>query len=303
MSKTPLKILLLGKNGQVGWELQRALSLLGDLRALDRSTADLDAPESLRAVIRDYAPHVIVNAAAYTAVDKAESDCSGAQRVNAESVAIIAAEAKLLNAWLIHYSTDYVFNGSKDGAYVEDDTTAPLNAYGQTKREGELAIVASGCKYMIFRTSWVFASRGGNFAKTMLRLAAERDSLNVVADQIGAPTSAELIADVTALAIYRLQVDPALAARATGIYHLAASGMTSWHGYAQFVMSEAIKRGFMLKVTPDQVMPIPASAYPVPALRPLNSRLDTLKLRQLLNIELPDWRHHVLRLVHELPQP
>jgi len=303
MSETPVKILLLGKNGQVGWELQRALSPLGELHALDRSSANLDAPESLRDVIRGYAPNIIVNAAAYTAVDKAESDPDGAQRVNAESLAVIATEAKQLDAWLIHYSTDYVFNGSKDGAYREDDTTAPLNVYGKTKHEGELAIVASGCKYMIFRTSWVFASRGGNFAKTMLRLAGERDSLNVVADQIGAPTSAELIADVTALAIYRLQHDAALAEHASGIYHLAASGTTSWHGYAQFVIAAALQRGFVLKAGPEQVLPIPASAYPVPALRPLNSQLDTHKLRALLDIQLPDWRYHVQRLVDELPQP
>jgi dTDP-4-dehydrorhamnose reductase len=303
MSTSPLKILLLGKNGQVGWELQRALSPLGILSAHDRSTANLDDPESLRALIRDVAPDVIVNAAAYTAVDKAESDAAGAQRVNAESLAVIAAEIKQFDGWLIHYSTDYVFNGGKDGAYVEEDTTAALNVYGQTKREGELAIQASGCKHLILRTSWVYASRGGNFAKTMLRLAAERESLNVVADQIGAPTSAELIADVTALAIYRLQHDAELATRASGIYHLAASGETSWHGYAQFVIGQASKRGFILKASPDNVNPIPASAYPVPATRPLNSRLDTHKLKNLLKIQLPDWRYHVQRLVDELPLP
>lgn len=295
-----LKILLLGKNGQVGWELQRALSPLGELRACDRSEANLDDPESLRQLVRDYAPDVIVNAAAYTAVDKAESDIESATRINTLSLAVLAEETKRLNGWLIHYSTDYVFDGTKDGFYQENDATAPLSVYGQTKRDGEAAIVASGCKHLIFRTSWVFASRGGNFAKTMLRLAAERDSLNVVADQFGAPTSAELIADVTALAIYRLQHDAALAASASGIYHLVASGETSWHGYAQFVIAEAIQLGATLKTQSDLVNPIPASAYPVPAARPQNSRLDTTKLRAQFDIQLPNWQYHVQRLVREL---
>lgn len=295
-----LKILLLGKNGQVGWELQRALSPLGELRACDRTEANLDDPESLRHLVRDYAPHIIVNAAAYTAVDKAESDKESARRVNTQSLAVLAEEIKQLNGWLIHYSTDYVFDGRKEESYVESDTTGPLSVYGQTKLDGELAITASGCQHLIFRTSWVFASRGGNFAKTMLRLAAERDSLNVVADQFGAPTSAELIADVTALSIYRLQHDTNLAAKASGIYHLVASGETSWHGYAQFVITEAIKCGAFFKVQPEQVGSIPASAYPVPAARPQNSRLNTNKLRQLLNIQLPPWQYHVKRMVQEL---
>ncbi|AXI04759.1 dTDP-4-dehydrorhamnose reductase [Aquirhabdus parva] len=297
-----LKILLLGKNGQVGWELQRALSPLGELRAYDRSVANLDDPESLRELIREYAPHVIVNAAAYTAVDKAESDVDSAKRINALSVAVLAEESKRLDGLLIHYSTDYVFDGHKESPYVETDTTAPLSVYGQTKRDGEIAIATSGCKHLIFRTSWVFASRGGNFAKTMLRLAAERESLNVVADQFGAPTSAELIADVTALAIYRLHHDAALAEKASGIYHLVASGETSWHGYAQFVIAEAIKLGRSLKTTPTEVHPIPASAYPVPAARPHNSRLQTQKLQNLLGIKLPNWQYHVQRLIHELVQ-
>jgi len=295
-----LKILLLGKNGQVGWELQRALSPLGELRACDRTEANLDDPESLRQLIRDYAPHIIVNAAAYTAVDKAESDKESAHRINTQSLAVLAEEIKQLNGWLIHYSTDYVFDGRKEGSYVESDMTAPLSVYGQTKLDGELAITASGCKHLIFRTSWVFASRGGNFAKTMLRLAAERDSLNVVADQFGAPTSAELIADITALSIYRLQHDAALAAQASGIYNLVAAGETSWHGYAQFVIAEAIQCGASFKVQPEQVGSIPASAYPVPAARPQNSRLNTNKLRQLLNIQLPPWQYHVKRMVQEL---
>ncbi len=293
------KILLLGKNGQVGWELQRALSPLGELIACDRSQANLDDPESLRALVQRHAPQFIVNAAAYTAVDKAESDVDSAYRVNAESLRVLAEEARRLGAWLIHYSTDYVFDGSKGSAYLEDDPTAPLNVYGKSKRDGEEAIAASGCHHLILRTSWVFARRGNNFAKTMLRLAAERERLSVVADQIGAPTSAELIADVTALAIYRLQSDSTLAARASGIYHLVAGGETSWHGYAQYVIGEATTYGYPLKVQAADVEPIPSSAYPVPALRPKNSRLSTQKLQALLGITLPDWQYHVQRLVTE----
>ncbi len=295
-----MKILLLGKNGQVGWELQRALSPLGELCAYDRSEANLDDPESLRQLVRDYAPDVIVNAAAYTAVDKAESDFASAHRVNAQALAVLAEEIKRYNGWLIHYSTDYVFDGCKSGFYLENDPTAPLSVYGQTKHAGELAIAASGCQYLIFRTSWVFASRGSNFAKTMLRLAAERDSLNVVADQFGAPTSAELIADITALTLYRLQHDPALATQASGIYHLAAAGETSWHGYAQFVIAEAQQCGARFKVQPEDVGAIPASAYPVPAARPQNSRLNTDKLSHFLNIQMPPWQYHVRRMVQEL---
>jgi dTDP-4-dehydrorhamnose reductase len=295
-----MKILLLGKNGQVGWELQRALSPLGELRSCDRSEANLDDPDSLRQLIRDFVPNIIVNAAAYTAVDKAESDVESARRVNTQAVAVLAEETKRSNGWLIHYSTDYVFDGSKAGFYLENDPTAPLSVYGQTKHAGELAIAASGCQYLVFRTSWVFASRGGNFAKTMLRLAAERDSLNVVADQFGAPTSAELIADITALAIYRLQHDAALAARASGVYHLVAAGATSWHEYAQFVIAEALQCGATFKVQPEQVGAIPASTYPVPAKRPQNSRLNTEKLSHLLNIQMPSWQYHVRRMVQEL---
>jgi dTDP-4-dehydrorhamnose reductase len=300
LSDLILKILLLGKNGQVGWELQRALSPLGELRACDRSEANLDNPESLRQLVRDFAPDVIVNAAAYTAVDKAESDIESAHRINTQSLAVLAEETKRLNGWLIHYSTDYVFDGTKETPYLESDHTAPLSVYGQTKRDGEVAIAASGCEYLIFRTSWVFASRGSNFAKTMLRLATERESLNVVADQFGAPTSAELIADVTALAIYRIDHDPHLAAHASGIYHLVASGKTSWHGYAQFVITEATNGGAILKVHAEDVDAIPASAYPVPAARPQNSCLNTEKLRHTFNIQLPSWQYHVKRMVQEL---
>ena len=295
-----MKILLLGKDGQVGWELQRALAPLGELVACGRAEADLEDLDALRAKVRTEQPDVIVNAAAYTAVDKAESDVARARRINAEAVALLAAEARALDAWLVHYSTDYVFEGSKAGAYREDDPTAPQSVYGATKREGEEAILAAGCRHLVLRTSWVFATRGGNFAKTMLRLANDREELKVVADQVGAPTSAELIADVTALCLYRLAHDPALAARASGIYHLVAGGDTSWHAYARFVISEALAHGQVLKATPERVLPIPGSAYPTPAKRPANSRLATDKLRATFGLHLPPWEVHVRRLVAEL---
>ncbi|WP_455230102.1 dTDP-4-dehydrorhamnose reductase [Geopseudomonas aromaticivorans] len=295
-----MKILLLGKNGQVGWELQRALAPLGQVHAYDRNHADLNQPASLASLVEHLQPQVIVNAAAYTAVDKAESDQAGARRVNAESVAVLAAAAQKCGAWLVHYSTDYVFDGRKTGAYKEDDATAPLSVYGQTKLEGEQAIQASGCKHLILRTSWVYAARGGNFAKTMLRLAAEREELRVVADQIGAPTSAELIADVTALMLQRLSHDQALADQASGIYHLVAAGETSWHGYAQFVIAKAAAFGMSLKTAPAKILPISTGEYPVPARRPANSRLDTDKLQRTFGLHLPEWEFHAERMLQEI---
>lgn len=295
-----MKILLLGKNGQVGWELQRALAPLGQVHAYDRNHADLNQPASLVSLVEQLQPQVIVNAAAYTAVDKAESDQAGARRVNAESVAVLAAAAQKSGAWLVHYSTDYVFDGRKTGAYKEDDATAPLSVYGQTKLEGEQAIQASGCKHLILRTSWVYAARGGNFAKTMLRLAAEREELRVVADQIGAPTSAELIADVTALMLQRLSHDQALADQASGIYHLVAAGETSWHGYAQFVIAKAAAFGMPLKTAPAKILPISTEEYPVPARRPANSRLDTDKLKRTFGLHLPEWEYHAERMLQEI---
>ena len=295
-----MKILLLGKDGQVGWELQRALAPLGQVVAWGRAEADLEDLDALGERVRLEKPQVIVNAAAYTAVDKAESDVGRARRINTEAVALLAALARELDAWLVHYSTDYVFDGAKDGDYREDDPTGPQSVYGATKREGEEAIGAAACRHLVFRTSWVFATRGGNFAKTMLRLAQDREELNVVADQIGAPTSAELIADVTALCLYRLAHDPVLAARASGIYHLVAAGQTSWHQYARFVIGEAQRLGWQLKAVPEGVLPIPGSAYPTPARRPANSRLNTRKLQATFGVYLPPWENHVRRLVAEL---
>jgi dTDP-4-dehydrorhamnose reductase len=294
------KILLLGANGQVGWELQRSLAPLGELTACTREQADFTRPQSLARLVEQARPQVIVNAAAYTAVDKAESDEATARQVNAESVGVLARAAAECGAWLVHYSTDYVFDGEATTPYKESDPTHPLSAYGRTKLEGEQAVQASGCKHLILRTSWVYAARGNNFAKTMLRLAAERDELKVVADQFGAPTSAELIADVTALILQRLGLDTGLAKTASGIYHLAAAGETSWHAYAQYVIAYALQRGNALKVKPERIQAIGTADYPVPARRPTSSRLDITKLQQTFDLHLPDWRLHMDRMLHEL---
>jgi dTDP-4-dehydrorhamnose reductase len=294
-----MKILLLGKNGQVGWELQRSLSPLAEVIALDRQTVDglcgdLSDLDSLRATIRQVKPDVIVNAAAYTAVDKAESEPELADRVNALASQAMAEEALTLNAWLIHYSTDYVFSGSGQTPWQEDDAVAPVNHYGASKLAGEQAITASGCKHLIFRTSWVYGARGNNFAKTMLRLAKDRETLNVIADQIGAPTGADLIADVTALAIQKVIQHPELG----GMYHLAAGGEVSWHGYASHVIDFARSHGEQLAVT--AINPIDTTAYPTPARRPLNSRLNTQKLRDSFSLHLPDWQSGVTRMLMEV---
>lgn len=294
-----MKILLLGKNGQVGWELQRALAPLGELVALDRHpvgslSGDLSDLDALRATIRQVKPDVIVNAAAYTAVDKAESDIELADRVNGLATQVMAQEAATLGAWLVHYSTDYVFSGEGLTPWRETDAVSPVNHYGASKLAGEQAIVASGCKHLIFRTSWVYAARGNNFAKTMLRLAKDRETLGVIADQIGAPTGAELIADVTAQAIGQVLLRPELA----GLYHLAAAGEVSWHGYASHVIDFAKANGEALAVT--AINPIDTTAYPTPARRPLNSRLDTQKLRDNFSLHLPDWQSGVTRMLREV---
>jgi len=293
-----MKLLLLGKDGQLGWELQRSLASLGEVHACGRTEADFGDPESLRALVRRVGPDVIVNAAAYTAVDKAESEAGLARSVNALAPGVLAEEAAALGAWLVHYSTDYVFDGSKDGAWVETDATNPLSVYGRTKCEGEERIRASGARHLILRTSWVFAPKGGNFAKTMLRLAKEREELKVVADQFGAPTGAELLADATALALYRIAAGGADSL--SGTYHLAAAGATSWHAYAQHVLEQAHSHGAVLKARPEQVLPIAASAFPTPARRPANSRLDSSKFCTSFGLRMPDWRLHVNRLVAEL---
>lgn len=294
-----MKILLLGKNGQVGWELQRSLTPLGELIALDRQVVDglcgdLSDLDALRSTIRQVKPDVIVNAAAYTAVDKAESETDLADRVNGQASKVMAEEAEMLGAWLIHYSTDYVFSGQGSTPWQETDAVAPVNQYGASKLAGEQAIIASGCKYLIFRTSWVYAARGNNFAKTMLRLAKDRETLSVIADQIGAPTGADLIADVTALAILQAVKRDEL----VGIYHLASGGEVSWHGYASHVIKFARANGEALAVT--AVNPIETTAYPTPARRPLNSRLNTQKLRDKFCLHLPDWQSGVTRMLREV---
>jgi len=294
-----MNILLLGKNGQVGWELQRSLSVLGELVALDRHSdpcGDLGQPERLAETVRALRPDVIVNAAAHTAVDKAESEADLARTLNATAPAALAQAAAETGAWLVHYSTDYVFDGSGTRPWQEDDATGPLGVYGQTKLEGEQAIAASGCRHLIFRTSWVYAARGGNFARTMLRLAQERERLTVIDDQRGAPTGADLIADVTAHAIRAAMQRPEL----SGLYHLVAGGETSWHGYASHAIARARALRPELAWKVAEIAPVPTSAFPTPARRPLNSRLDTRKLQQAFGLNLPHWQQGVDRLLAEI---
>lgn len=294
-----MKILLFGKGGQVGWELQRSLAPLGELVALDFDSTDLHAdfsqPEALAATVEKVRPDVIVNAAAHTAVDKAESEPELARTLNATSPCVIAAAAQRTGALIVHYSTDYVFDGSGYQPWKEDDATAPLSVYGRTKLEGEQLVAARCLRHLIFRTSWVYAARGGNFAKTMLRLAKEREHLTVIDDQFGAPTGAELLADVTAHAIRDTLREPGKA----GLYHLVADGVTTWHGYARFVLAQAQAAGIELKAGPDAVAPVPTSAFPTPARRPGNSRLDTSKLRKTFGLQLPAWQDGVTRMLRE----
>ncbi|HEX6705396.1 MAG TPA: dTDP-4-dehydrorhamnose reductase [Albitalea sp.] len=299
-----MKILLFGKNGQVGWELQRALAPLGDLIALDRRgerglSGDLSNLDALAAMVRAVAPDVIVNAAAYTAVDRAEAEAGVAATINGAAPGVLAREAAARGAWLVHYSSDYVFDGSGDRPRDESSACSPLSVYGRTKLDGELAVVNGGAKHLIFRTSWIYAARGDNFARTMLRLAQERERLRVVADQVGAPTGAELIADVTAHALRMALRDPRLG----GLYHLAAGGDTSWHGYAKHVIEWARERGRPIRVAPDAIEPIASSDYPAAARRPLNSRLDTERLRHRFDLVLPDWRDGVNRMLAETLGP
>ena len=296
-----MRILLLGKDGQVGWELQRALAPLGEVVAPGRDdtgslAGDLGRPEALAGTVRTVAPDVIVNAAAYTAVDRAESEPEAAHAINALAPGVLAREAASLGAWLVHYSTDYVFDGSGNDPWAEDSPTGPLNVYGRTKLEGERHIRASGCRHLIFRTSWVYAARGGNFARTMLRLAEERDSLRVIDDQFGAPTGAELIADVTAHALRAARTDVGLA----GTYHLAAAGETTWHGYARHVITRARQAGRATRAGPDAILPITTDEFPTPARRPGNSRLDTSRLREAFDLVLPHWTTGVDRMLAEL---
>ena len=291
-----MKILLFGKDGQVGWELQRALAPLGELHALGSDGADFAAPESLAGTVRALRPDVVVNAAAYTAVDRAEAEPALARRINAEAPAVLAREAAAAGAWLVHYSTDYVFDGSGDTPRDEEAPTGPLNVYGQTKLEGEQAIRASGARHLVLRTSWVYGTRGGNFARTMLRLAQERDKLAVIDDQVGAPTGAELIADVSAHATRAIVAGSAPG----GTYHLVAAGETSWHGYACRVIEAARASGRPVKVAREAIAAVPSSEFVTAAERPKNSRLDTGKLRRAFGLTLPPWQAGVDRLLAEI---
>lgn len=295
-----MKLLVTGANGQVGWELARSLMPLGDVIALDRSRCDLSRPAALAALIGELAPDVIVNAAAYTAVDRAESDETAATLINGAAPGELARVAKRSGALLVHYSTDYVFDGTKPAPYDEDDPVAPINAYGRSKLAGELAIRESGCDHLIFRTTWVFAARGGNFVRTMLRLGAERDSLQVVADQIGAPTWARNIADATALAVARAQAERQQHSFSSGVFNLASRGETCWHGFAEtiFAAARAQLPGIGLKVA--AVTPIPSSAYPTPAARPANSRLAPGKLQARFGIVMPRWDDALARCLDDL---
>jgi dTDP-4-dehydrorhamnose reductase len=294
-----LKILLFGANGQVGWELQRSLSPLGEVIALDRRSTglcgDLTDLGGIKDTVRQVGPDVIVNAAAYTAVDKAESDLEAAQLVNAVAPEVMADAAAAVGAWLVHYSTDYVFDGSGTTPWVETDATGPLNVYGKTKLEGERHIASHCARHLIFRTSWVYAARGGNFAKTMLRLAQERETLNVINDQFGAPTGADLLADVTAHAIARVVQQPT----AAGLYHLAAGGETTWFDYAKYVIDQSIRAQTDPEVIVKAIHPVATSAFPTPAQRPHNSRLNTAKLQQVFGLHLPDWQIGVTRMLAE----
>ena len=293
-----MNILLFGKAGQVGWELQRALAPLGNLIALDvHSTeycGDFSKPEDVAETVRRIRPDVIVNAAAHTAVDKAESEVELAQLLNTISVEAIAREAAKIGAWVVHYSTDYVFPGNGDIPWCEKDEAAPLNVYGQTKLDGEKALQKNCPNHLIFRTSWVYAGKGNNFARTMLRLAKERKELSVINDQVGAPTGAELLADCTAHAI-RVAMEKAEVA---GIYHLAASGTTTWYDYAILVFAEAKKAGVELAI--EKINAVSTNAYPTPARRPHNSRLNTDKFQHTFNLVLPAWDLGVKRMLAEI---
>lgn len=293
-----MNILLFGKTGQVGWELQRSLAPLGNLIALDVNSTeycgDFSNPESVAETVRCIRPDVIVNAAAHTAVDKAESEPEFASLLNAKSVEAIAREAAKIDAWVVHYSTDYVFPGDGDTPWVETDSTAPLNVYGQTKLDGEIALRENCPKHLIFRTSWVYAGKGNNFAKTMLKLAKTRNELSVINDQFGAPTGAELLADCTAHAIRIALVQPQVA----GLYHLVAGGETCWHDYAALVFAEAREAGVELAL--NKLNSVATESFPTPAKRPHNSRLSTEKFQRTFGLVLPEWELGVKRMLAEL---
>ncbi len=298
-----MKILLFGKNGQVGWELQRSLAPLGELIALDKQNSqycgDLTNLTGITHTLQTIQPDVIVNAAAYTAVDRAESESDLAFHINAQAPELLARQAKRIDAWLIHYSTDYVFDGSGSRPWSESDAASPINAYGLSKYQGEEYILHSGCKHIILRTSWIYAARGQNFAKTILRLAREKERLTVIDDQIGAPTGAELLADVTAHVLPQLLRHPNL----SGLYHVAADGQASWYTYARFLLDFAHAHHIPLKTQPDAIDPVQTEAFVTAAKRPKNSRLNTEKFRRAFNLYLPSWQTGVTRMLTEILSP
>jgi dTDP-4-dehydrorhamnose reductase len=282
----PPRILLFGKIGQVGWELRRTLAPLSQLTCVDYPDVDFTNPDSIRRWIREIAPQVVINAAAYTAVDKAETETALAMKINGEAPGIMAEECRRLGALLVHYSTDYVFDGAKNTPYVEDDPTAPLSAYGRTKLAGDTAIQQAGCDHLIFRLCWVYGARGANFMLTMMRLAREREKLRVVADQTGCPTWSRMIAETTALALARV-AKPEMARAHSGIYHLCSTGQTSWHGFASAIIGAMPESERKCR----EVEAIPASEYPTPTKRPAYSVMSCAKLERTFGLALPDWKH------------
>ncbi|MBS1198823.1 MAG: dTDP-4-dehydrorhamnose reductase [Proteobacteria bacterium] len=294
-----MRILLTGKDGQVGFELQQTLAPLGDVIAVDQAQCDLADAQAIRKLVREVQPHIIVNPAAYTAVDKAESEPELAMAVNGLAPGILGEEAARLDAWVVHYSTDYVFDGSKETPYDEDDAPNPQSVYGRSKLAGERALQSSGAQTLILRTSWVVGAHGNNFAKTILRLAAERDSLNVVADQFGAPTSAALLAEVTAQLIGQAE-GRGRADFPFGLYHLAPAGETTWHEYAVYILERASAAGMALKLKAENLRAISTAEYPLPAKRPANSCLNTAKLRQTFQRDLPDWNTGVDQVLDQI---
>ncbi|AAU49981.1 dTDP-4-dehydrorhamnose reductase [Burkholderia pseudomallei] len=295
-----MKILVTGANGQVGWELARSLAVLGQVVPLTREQADLGRPETLARIVEDAKPDVVVNAAAYTAVDAAETDGAAANVINGEAVGVLAAATKRVGGLFVHYSTDYVFDGTKPSPYIETDPTCPVNAYGASKLLGELAVAETGGDWLTFRTTWVFAARGKNFLRTMLRLAKEREEMKIVADQFGAPTWARSIADGTAHALTTAMRERAAGAFTSGVYHMTSAGQTSWHGFADAIIASWRAAPGAAPLAVSRIVPIPASAYPVPAQRPANSVLSNKALKERFGIELPDWRYAVGLCVNDL---
>lgn len=296
-----MKMLVTGTTGQVGWELTRSLMPLGEVIAADRGRGDLSRPETIAPLVRDLRPDVIVNAAAYTAVDKAESEEDLATTVNGTSVGVLAEESRRCGALLVHYSTDYVFDGRKAEPYVENDAPNPINAYGRSKLAGEAAIQAVGCAHIILRTTWIYAARGRNFLRTVLRLAHERDELNIVADQFGAPTTARAIADITAHMVRQAQQTRTAGGTAyRDVYHVTADGATNWHEFAKTIVEGARQYGLLDPKRPLRLNPIGTSDYPLPAKRPVNSLLSNQKLRDRFGIAIPAWQRGLQCVLQEV---